>query len=147
MVKIEHIDLKRNRLSVVNQKNDTVRTVIVSTKTTELIEIIYSKTVRKAVVITNEMYLFGGYNRLKPGKPLSYEDLDTWMRRFRKAYPQFAGRTLYEQKHTSITNQFDAGVDHQSIRERANHRSIVTTEIYLQANKVVAPYELRLDDM
>lgn len=147
LIKVGHIDLKRNRLSVVNKKNDTVRTVIISAKATELIEIIHSKTVRKGVVITNEMYLFGGYNRLKPGKPLSYEDLGTWMRRFRKAYPQFAGRTLYEQKHTSITNQFDAGVDHQSIRERANHSSITTTEIYLQANKVVAPYELRLEDM
>ncbi|TKC57681.1 phage integrase family protein [Pedobacter hiemivivus] len=147
LIKVGHIDLKRNRLSVVNKKNDTVRTVIISAKATELIEIIHSKTVRKGVVITDEMYLFGGYNRLKPGKPLSYEDLGTWMRRFRKAYPQFAGRTLYEQKHTSITNQFDAGIDHQSIRERANHSSITTTEIYLQTNKVVAPYELRLDDM
>ncbi|MBB5441039.1 integrase [Pedobacter sp. AK017] len=142
LIQVQDIDLAGGMLTVVNKKNDSTRTVIISQKSKELIALIVDRTKSKGYAVAGETYLFGGYNRLKPGKPLSHDDLGTWMRRFRKFYPQFVGRTLYELKHTSITNQFNAGVDHHQIRERANHSSISTTEIYLQSSRVVQPYEL-----
>jgi integrase len=147
LIQVQDIDFSQDRISVINKKNDSVRTVMMSSKVRELIGIIKLNTVRRGVLIIPELYLFGGYNAFKRGKPVTFKELGTMMRRFRKVYPQFAGRTLYEHKHTSITNQFDAGVDHHSIKERANHSSITTTEIYFQANKAVVPYELRLDDI
>ncbi|RZK61702.1 MAG: site-specific integrase, partial [Pedobacter sp.] len=145
LIRLQDVDLINNTIVVRNKKNDTIRTVVISTKASELISLIVTKTKVKRNIVSDEMFLFGGYNMLKHGKPLSHDDLGTWMRRFRTVYSQFAGRTLYELKHTSITNQFNAGVDHNQIRERANHSSISTTEIYLSSNRVVMPYELKID--
>ena len=147
LIKANDIDFVNGKIRIINNKNDRARTVVVTDKVMELINIIRQNTLRERIEITGDMYLIGGHNMFKSGLPQGQKQLGIVMRRFRKKYPQFAGRTLYGHKHTSITNQFNNGVDAYKIKERANHSSITTTEIYLQANKVVAPYELRLDDM
>ncbi|WP_157766430.1 tyrosine-type recombinase/integrase [Pedobacter ginsengisoli] len=141
---MKNIDLEKGLLQVTNKKNDTVRTVVLSSKAVELISIIRENTISRGITIEGGLWLFGGHNVFKSGKPHSFKELGTLMRRFRKAYPQFAGRTLYEQKHTSIRHQFNNGVDHYLIKERANHSSIGTTEIYLQSTRLVEDYEFNL---
>ncbi|MCX2482831.1 tyrosine-type recombinase/integrase [Pedobacter sp. MR2016-24] len=143
LIRLKDISLERGHISILNKKNDSIRTVLMSEKVNELITIICNNTLNKGISLSDEMYLFGGHNILKFGKPHSYKELGTLMRRFRQQYPQFVNITLYEQKHTSITNQFDDGIDHYVIKERANHSSIATTEIYLQSNRAVKPYELK----
>jgi len=143
LIRLKDISLERGHISILNKKNDSIRTVLMSEKVNELITIICNNTLNKGIPLSDEMYLFGGHNVLKSGKPHSYKELGTLMRRFRQQYPQFVNITLYEQKHTSITNQFDDGIDHYVIKERANHSSISTTEIYLQSNRAVKPYELK----
>lgn len=140
LIKVKDIDLDHQTVRILNKKNDSMRTIAISDKAKELILIIINNTERKGIIISNEMYLIGGHDMLKSGIPHGQKELGLVMRRFRKKYPQFAGRTLYEQKHTSITNQFNSGVDAYKIKERANHSSITTTEIYLSAGRVVEPY-------
>jgi len=147
LIRVCDIDLEKGTLLVLNKKNDSLRTVVMSAKVKELISIIIQRTVDKGIAVEASMYLIGGYNRLKSGMPLSHKELGIVMREFRMKYPQFKGRTLYEHKHTSITNQFDSGVEHYKIKERANHSSISTTEIYLQSSRVVMPYEFNLSTL
>lgn len=144
LIRVADVDLTKGTLLVLNKKNDKLRTVIMSAKVKELIEIIIQRTIDKGISVEPNMYIIGGYNRLKSGMPLTHKELGIVMREFRLKYPQFKGRTLYEHKHTSITNQFDSGVEHYKIKERANHSSISTTEIYLQATRVVQPFELNI---
>lgn len=141
LVQVGDIDLVNGAMKIINKKNDSLRTVILSTKVKELITIIRNNTIEFGLSITDDMYLFGGHNIFKSGKPHRNKEVTTLMRRFRKIYPQFRAVKLYENKHTSITNQFNAGIDHYKIKERANHSSISTTEIYLKSSKVVMPYE------
>lgn len=143
LIQVGNIDFKTGMMKIINKKNDTLRTVILSAKVQELINIIKNNTIRFGYKINESMYLFGGHNIFKVGKPHRNKELATLMRRFRKIYPQFNKIKLYENKHTSITNQFNAGVDHYQTKERANHSSISTTEIYLQTKRVVEPYELK----
>lgn len=147
LIRLKDVDLEKKLIVVLNKKNDSIRTVVISEKAKELIGIIINRTVEKGITITDDMYIIGGYNRLKPGMPLTHKELGILMREFRIKYPQFKNRTLYEHKHTSITNQFDSGVEHYKIKERANHSSISTTEIYLQANRVVLPFELNVNSI
>ncbi|RZK26570.1 MAG: site-specific integrase [Flavobacterium sp.] len=148
LIRAVDIDLENKTIRIVNNKNDSVRTVAISPKVQELIKIIRDNTLRRGIMITDDMYLIGGHDMFKSGIPHGQKELGVVMRRFRKKYPQFAGRTLYEHKHTSITNQFNNGVDAYQIKERANHSSISTTEIYLKGSRRVQPYEykLNLDD-
>ena len=147
LIQMRDMNLDNNSIRILNRKNDSVRTVIISSKAKELIKIILHNTIEKGIDITDEKYLFGGYNRLKSGMPLTHKELGIVMREFRLKYPQFKFMTLYEQKHTSITNQFNSGVEHYEIKERANHSSISTTEIYLQSNRVVQPYVLKSNEV
>ncbi|AMQ01874.1 hypothetical protein AY601_5061 [Pedobacter cryoconitis] len=143
LIQVGNIDFEYGTLKIINKKNDSLRTVILSSKAQELITIIRNNTIKYGLTINKEMYLYGGHNIFKLGKPHRNKELATLMRRFRKLYPQFNDIKLYENKHTSITNQFNAGVDHYLIKERANHSSISTTEIYLQTKRIVKPYELK----
>lgn len=144
LIKVGDINLLEDSIRIVNNKNDKVRTVKISSKAKELIGIIEANTIKSGAEINDNMYLIGGYDMFKSGIPHGQKELGIVMRRFRKKYPQFAGRTLYEHKHTSITNQFNNGVDPYQIKERANHGSISTTEIYLQSSKTILPFELNL---
>jgi integrase len=146
LITVGDIDLERQTIRIINNKNDSMRTVAISDKAKELIIIIRENTLRKNIEITKQMYLIGGHDMLKSGIPHGQKELGIVMRRFRKKYPQFAGRTLYEHKHTSITNQFNNGVDAYKIKERANHGSITTTEIYLKGIRVVEPYKYNSEE-
>lgn len=146
LIQSKDIDLNASTVRIINNKGSRSRLIKISPKVKELIEIIRDKTLRHGVEITDEMYLIGGHDMYKRGIPHGHKELAVVMRRFRKKYPQFAGRTLYEHKHTSITKQFNSGVDHYQIKQRADHSSIKTTEIYLEQSKVVKPFELKLDD-
>lgn len=146
LIKVSDINIDENKVRIVNNKNHSSRTVIISDKTKELIEIIKANTERAGIEVMDEMFLIGGHNIFKSGIPHGQKELGVVMRRFRKKYPQFAGRTLYEHKHTSITHQFNNGIDSYKIKERANHSSIKTTEIYLQSNKLVHPFVLKFND-
>ncbi|MEE1945068.1 site-specific integrase [Pedobacter sp. KR3-3] len=145
LIKVADVNLENNTVKIVNNKNDKIRTVIISAKVMELINIIKANTIKSGIQITPDMYIVGGYNMFKSGIPHGQKELGIVMRRFRRKYPQFGKITLYEHKHTSITHQFNNGVDPYQIKERANHGSISTTEIYLQASKKVTPYELNFD--
>lgn len=146
LIQSKDIDLDASTVRIINNKGSRSRLIKISPKVKELIEIIRDKTLRHGVEITDEMYLIGGHDMYKRGIPHGHKELAVVMRRFRKKYPQFAGRTLYEHKHTSITKQFNSGVDHYQIKQRADHSSIKTTEIYLEQSKVVKPFELKLDE-
>ena len=146
LIKSSDIDLEKSTIRVVNRKNDSVRIIAISDKVKELINIIKDNTLRNGIIITDEMFLIGGHNMFKSGIPHGQKELGVVMRRFRKKYPQFAGRTLYEHKHTSITKQFNTGVDTFKIKERANHSSISTTEIYLTCSKIVEPFTYKRGD-
>jgi len=145
LIQVKDIDFDASTVRIINNKGSRTRLIKVSPKVKELMELIRDKTIRYGVEITNEMYLIGGHDMFKRGIPHGHKELAVVMRRFRKKYPQFEGRTLYEQKHTSITKQFNSGVDHYQIKQRADHSSIKTTEIYLEQSKVVKPFELKLD--
>lgn len=146
LIQSKDIDLNASTVRIINNKGSRSRLIKISPKVKELIEIIRDKTLRHGVEITDEMYLIGGHDMYKRGIPHGHKELAVVMRRFRKKYPQFAGRTLYEHKHTSITKQFNSGIDHYQIKQRADHSSIKTTEIYLEQSKVVKPFELKLDE-
>ena len=147
LIRVSDIDVKSSTIRILNKKNDSVRTVIVSDKVAELIQIIRTKTIARGYSITDDMFLIGGHNTFKKGIPHGQKELGVIMRRFRKKYPQFNNRTLYEHKHTSITHQFNRGIDTYQIKERANHSSISTTEIYLQGVRMVEPYTLKLTEL
>lgn len=146
LIQVKDIDFEASTVRIINNKGSRTRLIKVSPKVKELIELIRDKTIRHGIEITDEMYLIGGHDMFKSGIPHGHKELAVVMRRFRKKYPQFAGRTLYEHKHTSITKQFNSGIDHYQIKQRADHSSIKTTEIYLEQSKVVNPFELKLDD-
>ena len=146
LIQAKDIDLEQSTVRIINNKGSRTRLIKISSKVKELIELIQAKTVRHGIEITGEMYLIGGHDMFKQGIPNGHKELGVVMRRFRKKYPQFEGRTLYEHKHTSITKQFNSGVDHYQIKQRADHSSIKTTEIYLQQSKVVNPFEMKLDE-
>ena len=146
LIQSKDIDLSESTVRIINNKGSRTRQIKISAKVKELIEIIITNTLRHGIEITDEMYLIGGHNMFKRGIPHGQKELGVVMRRFRAKYPQFKGRTLYEHKHTSITKQFNSGVDHYQIKQRADHSSIKTTEIYLEQSRVVKPFEMKLDN-
>lgn len=147
-LQLKNIDLTKSIISrIYNAKNKSHRDIVISDKAKELIEIIIQNTLDKGIILEPEMYIIGGHNMLKTGIPHTPKELRSTFNLFKKQHPQFSTIKIYEQKKTSITNQFnDSTQTIDGIKQRAGHQKIETTQIYNQDKDITTPFTLNIKD-
>ncbi|TKB96532.1 tyrosine-type recombinase/integrase [Pedobacter cryotolerans] len=146
-IKVSQLDLTNNLIKdIYSAKNKSYRSIIISPKVKELIEIVLKNTSDSGIDIEPQDYLIGGRDRLKKGIPYTPKDVRRVFDVFKREFPQFKEVLIYDFKKTSITNQFnDATIAPDLIRQRANHSKMETTQIYNQKKDVTAPFILQID--
>ena len=144
-IKYKHIDLENNIITqIYNAKNKRYRSIVVTEKVAELIQKIIDNTIKKGIKLDDELFLIGGYNVLKEGKSNSPQSIRKAFVIFKEEFPEFKGMKPYEQKKTSITEQFkDKEFPPDEIRQRAGHSKLETTQIYNQDEQLTKPYKLK----
>ncbi|RZJ51018.1 MAG: hypothetical protein EOO44_15290 [Flavobacterium sp.] len=146
-IQVNQLDLENNLIkNIYSAKNKSYRTIEISPKVKELIQIILKNTVDNGDIVGQDDFLIGGRDRLKKGISYTPKDLRRVFEVFKKEFSQFKHILIYDFKKTSITNQFnDATIAPDLIRQRANHSKMETTQIYNQKKDVTTPYVFEID--
>ncbi|MBC8987548.1 phage integrase SAM-like domain-containing protein [Pedobacter sp. N36a] len=134
---IQHkdIDLTSDSIKVYDRKSRKYRTIKFELKVKSLIEKIYMNTLNAGVIVTDSMYLIGGYNCFKENLPMSDKGLRVaQVKPFREEYPHLNHIQIYEMKHTSITKTSPG--DLVGTQKRTGHARASTTQVYDRSESV-----------
>lgn len=138
----KYINLEANELLVYDKKGKKWRTIIITDRAKQLIQVIYDNTISAGVTVTDDMYLLGGFNRFKSGLPMSDKGMrQDQITKFREEYSQFNMVRIYEMKYTAITKT--SKTDLATAQKRAGHRKITTTQIYDKSESISVAVSLQ----
>lgn len=134
-LKVEHVNLKRNRIRVWDGKGGD-RTLAVNDGLTAILQ---QWVVRKKKETDGSVYFFCTIK----GGPVSTNYVEKMIKRAAKRAGIEKNVTPHMLRHTCATELLEDGVDLKVVQDILGHKALSTTEIYLHVNPIRVEQALR----